>query len=123
MDITDHISDHFTVGECACHCGCGRMILNHTLVDRLEKARRMAGFPFDITSWNRCAKHNLDEGGKEDSAHLSGTAVDILASAYKLRCRLIFYLALAGFQRIGVGKSFVHADVDITKPWPAIWFY
>ena len=113
----------FTEKEVACNCGCGYAVINEDLLHKLIAARFIAGVPFDVISWCRCEKHNEVEGGKEDSAHLEGLAVDIyvLNSMRRYITTDAFYKA--GFKRIGIGKSFVHADVDSSKPSQVMWTY
>ena len=93
------------------------------LLERLEVAREIAGIPFTIDSGFRCSKHNLDVGGESDSAHLYGLAADIHAE--NSRTRFIIHSALlkAGFIRLGIGKTFIHADWDTTKDPRVIWLY
>lgn len=43
----------------------------------LQPIRTKIGIPFDITSWYRCPKLNKAVGGVSNSAHLSGTAIDV----------------------------------------------
>jgi len=43
----------------------------------LQPVRTKIGIPFDITSWYRCPKLNKVVGGVSNSAHLSGTAIDV----------------------------------------------
>ena len=57
------------------------------------------------------------------SSHLNGTAVDISCTTSRERWDIINGLVSAGFNRIGVAKTFIHADVDNTKVSNIIWMY
>lgn len=116
-------SEYFTTEECTCKCGCGKMIVDDTLLQTLDAARRKAQVPFVINSWTRCAERNASEGGKEDSAHLHGRAVDISADSSRPRFVILRALLEAGFTRIGIAKTFLHADVDAQKDQSVVWLY
>jgi hypothetical protein len=88
---------------------------------RLEEVRPGFG-PMTIVSGFRCAKHNLERGGKPNSQHLIGLAADILAASDSTRYRLVLGLLHQGFKRIGIGKAIVHADIG-TITGPVIWTY
>lgn len=86
---------------------------------KLDRARELAGVPFVINSGFRTEAHNRRMGGAPRSAHLRGYAVDIRTSPATQE-RVINALRQAGFHRIGVYKTFVHADDDPTLP-AATW--
>jgi hypothetical protein len=75
-----------------------------------------------ITSGWRCEPHNVKEGGKPDSPHLKGMAVDISCPESRDRFIMLFH-ALGLFRRIGIGKNFLHVDVDKEKDQEVIWLY
>ncbi len=104
-------SKYFKAEEFNCKCGCDRNTMKLALLNRLEEAREKAGVPFRITSGCRCSGHNKRIGGVKGSAHVEGKAVDIWVRSNKMRFRIITGLLLAGFERIGIHKSFIHADV------------
>lgn len=97
--------------------------LRPELVDLLDKARELAGIPFKISSGKRTAAENKSAGGVEDSAHLLGYAVDLVCTDSSSRSKIINSLIKVGFTRIGIGKTFVHADCDPNKPQQVIWHY
>lgn len=115
---------YFKPAEFACKCGCGRGAeeMNEQFVMALDAARKEAGIPFRIKSGFRCAKHNLRVGGVKDSSHTRGLAVDIAVPSST--ARLIAVRALMRyFERIGVGGSFVHVDMDPDKQPGVMWVY
>jgi uncharacterized protein YcbK (DUF882 family) len=76
-----HLSEHFTLAEAACKCGCpmppdvrrnAEILAEHLEVIRLE-----LGKPLVIRSWYRCPDRNKAVGGAPKSLHLTGAAVDL----------------------------------------------
>lgn len=117
------LSRNFSEEEFACHCGCERVEVHGDLVHGLQRMRDQHGGRIDITSGFRCAYWNEAQGGKDDSAHLGGFAADIAVYNSEERFSLIKEAIYAGFTRIGVGKTFIHVDVDTTKPQSVVWVY
>ena len=115
--------NHFTLQEFACRCGCGRVEMNGEFLERLDQARDLAGAPFHVTSGFRCPAHNLAVGGVPGSSHTKGRAVDIACPDSRTRALVLQGLIRAGFGRLGLGKDFIHADLDPDKPSPAVWTY
>jgi hypothetical protein len=115
-------SKYFDQREFACPC-CGQAKMNEVLIEMLDEAREFAGVPFNVTSGFRCAIHNERVGGKRTSAHKFGLAVDISAGTSRQRYKILKGLILAGFERIGIDKHFIHADVDGTKDPEVTWMY
>ncbi|MDR1975579.1 MAG: peptidase M15 [Campylobacteraceae bacterium] len=114
------ITKHFNASEFTCRCGCGLNNISLLLVEKLERARVACGCKFIITSGCRCEKHNTKVGGVENSAHLKGYAVDIALPQID---RVVIILALRKeFNRIGIGKTFIHVDIDPALPI-AEWRY
>lgn len=113
---------HFKLSEFECKCGCGKNNINNSLLLKLETARKIANFPFIITSGSRCYVHNNNVGGLPNSQHIKGNAVDIKYITDKQLFRLIRGLIKAGFKRILIypKSQFVHVDigneVDINIP-------
>jgi len=119
------MTDHFTTDEKSCHCGCGLNLVdqNPRFLQALNTARELAGVPFPANSMTRCVKHNAAVGGETNSAHLRGLAADIACTDSRNRERILFGLFGAGFTRIGVGKTFIHVDMDASLPQEVIWVY
>ena len=113
---------YFKLEEFACPC-CGENMISQSLVDRLDKARELAGVPFVINSGYRCEKHNAEVGGSKTSSHLLGLAVDIKTTNSMDRYAILRSLEQVGITRFGIGKSFIHCDIDIAKPIKVIWTY
>lgn len=106
--------------EIACKCGCGFKTPNPITLNAVTDARIIAGIPFIVRSWCRCEKHNKAQGGKENSAHLTGEAVDI-AFKNSNECFVIIRALLdAGFVRLGINfdKGFIHCDTAKSDKHP-----
>lgn len=97
--------------------------MDETLIDMLINARHIAGIPFIINSGYRTKKHNKKIGGVENSSHTKGLAVDIKCIDSRSRFIIINALKEAGFNRLGIGKTFIHADIDIDKSKNVYWVY
>jgi len=108
------LSTNFHSSEFACSC-CGEEHMDTKLIAALQRARDIAYIPFVINSGYRCEKHNQAVGGKPTSSHLKGLAVDIRARDIDERLAIHMALFAAGFRRVGVGKTFLHADRDEMK--------
>tara|TARA_R100000664_G_scaffold2083_2_gene5299 strand:- start:12 stop:410 length:399 start_codon:yes stop_codon:yes gene_type:complete len=110
--------------DCPCEEGSGyKMDLNLLII--LDKMRHRAGIPFKITSGYRCQEYNDTlKNSKKDSAHTKGRAVDISAPDSRSRYLIIEAATHFGIQRIGIGKSFIHIDVDDKeKSSKVAWLY
>lgn len=115
--------NYFKPEEFACKCGCGVNNIQEELIKKLNVARNIAGVPFKITSGYRCPEHNKKVGGVANSSHIDGSAVDIYCDNDSDRFKIILGLLIAGFTRIGIGKDFIHCDIDAKKSPDVIWKY
>ena len=118
--------EHFKSQEFACRCGeCGLGIKNmhRGFLKRLDTAREIAGTPFIVNSSIRCPVHNAAEGGSETSSHLVGYAADIAVETSAQRFTVLKALLAVGFDRIGIGATYIHVDSDPNKPAGVVWLY
>ena len=97
--------------------------MNPELIAKLDALRDACGFVFHINSAYRTADHNKKVGGVPGSAHELGQAVDISTVTGFQKFTLLKHAFTLGFTRVGIGSSFVHLDVDGTKPAPVVWTY
>jgi len=97
--------------------------MDRNFLQKLDNARGIAGIPFKINSGYRSREHNEKVGGKPKSSHLVGKAVDIAYSNSRERWIIVKALQEAGFNRLGIAKTFVHTDSDETKSPNVIWTY
>lgn len=118
------VSRNFEQSELSCKC-CGFYNFKQDTLEKLQNARDFAGIGFVINSGCRCKKHNAEVGGKSNSAHLSGRAVDIATPNSNARFIIIKALIDAGFVRIGYNskKKFLHVDNDPSKPQNVLFDY
>ena len=120
--------ENFHLDEFACR-HCGKNLISHNLVDRLQSLRTELAFPFVITSGYRCPEHPNEINKSKVGTHAMGLAVDILSygeQAYKI----ISTAPKHGFTGIGVNQKgqgrFIHLDIaDEThgKQRPTVWSY
>ena len=97
-------------------------------VELLQEARDIAEIPFKINSGYRTKEYHLDLGKRgysiaKRSAHCEGYAADIACGDSKKRWLIVGALLLAGFNRIGIGSSFIHVDNSPSKTPDRIWTY
>ncbi len=117
------MTEHFPDYELECNCGCGLMNMKQNTMDKVERARVMAGIPFGINSGSRCVAHNIKEDGSISSSHLRGYALDIAVTSSHSRFIILTALLSVGFTRIGIGENFIHVDNDPAKPTDVSWVY
>ena len=106
--------------------GRGQLVSDE-LISLLDHARDLAGVPFKITSGYRVEAdiYRLKKAGYKVSAkssHLKGLAADI-ACDNSTRYNILDSLMKVGFNRIGIGSTFIHVDIDPDKPPFTIWTY
>jgi len=86
---------NFSLEEMRCKCGCGLVIMQTTLLNAIDVVRGELEAPITVASWTRCKEHNKAEGGKRNSYHLYGRAVDIhpsdgITDEFERLCRIWF---------------------------------
>ena len=121
---------HFTYSEFDCKSGNGKgaYFMQYQFICLLDDARSLAGVPFIITSGYRTEEYNqslIDQGYKAspNSSHCKGIAVDIETKTSEDRYKIIESLIKVNIKRIGIGKGFIHCDIDFTKDQNLIWTY
>ena len=98
-------------------------LMDPDFLKKLDLARHKAAIPFEINSGYRTKDHNKKVGGKRNSSHLIGLAVDISYKDSRSRFIIVKSLMDVGFNRIGIGKTFIHVDDDVYKDQNVIWLY
>ena len=120
---------YFTYKEFDCKGGQGKgENMNDDFICLLDDARELAGIPFKITSGHRTPEDNkqlIDYGFQASitSSHIQGLAADIEVKNSENRFRIIGALVSVGIYRIGIGKDFIHCDIDENKKPNLIWTY
>ena len=97
--------------------------MSDELVNMLDIARKKYGKAIVINSGYRTVKRNAKVGGTPESSHTKGLAVDIACNNSTDRFKLEGILRKVGFKRIGVAKTFIHADIDKDKAQNVLWTY
>ena len=120
MKLSKHFdSDEFDSPD---QPGSGKQ-MNELFIETLENARSLTSLPFIISSGFRTKNHNKKVSGVKNSSHLKGIACDIFCTTARDRFILINALIEGGFQRIGIAETFIHVDIDYSKPYPSIFLY
>lgn len=121
---------YFTHKEFDCNSGEGRGVdnMNESFICMLDDARERAGIPFNITSGYRTPEYNkalMEQGYKtsKDSSHTKGIAADISTPNSTSRYKILDALLKTGFNRIGIGNTFIHCDTDTNKIQNVTWTY
>jgi len=100
--------------------------MQYVFVQMLDAARMHCGFPFVIHSGIRTEAHNaalVGAGAVADSAHLRGWAADIGAGTSAMKFSILSVAFMYGVPRIGIGRTFIHLDLDKTLPQHVQWLY
>jgi uncharacterized protein YcbK (DUF882 family) len=97
--------------------------MDSTFLNMLDSARELAGIPFKINSGMRTTQRNMEVGGKIRSSHLVGLAADIHVTDSRSRFIILNALISVGFNRIGIAKTFIHVDNDLSKAKNVYWTY
>lgn len=105
-----------------CRC-CGVNYIDPRVIPLHREMEIHAGEKLAVTSGYRCERHNRDVGGKNTSSHVKGLAWDVACDSSDLRYRLVAAAIRVGVARIGIGKNFMHFDIDRQKTREVIWLY
>lgn len=103
--------------------------MSEVLLRILSLVRQEYGKPIYINSGYRTTSHNENVGGKSNSSHLRGLAIDITDNNKRQkmcssnRFKLIELFMDYGVNRIGVSDMFIHFDIDDMKSPNVMWIY
>lgn len=95
---------------------CSDADMDNGFLELLEKAYRI--YPFHINSAYRTPLWEKKHNRAGTSAHCKGRAVDIATPDSRTRWMVLNALLLAGFTRLGIGKTFIHVDNDVCDTRP-----
>lgn len=117
-------SKHFSEKEFnRCSPSCSLQDMDQRAMDLMDRARSLAGIPLVITSAYRSPAWDKAKGRSGTGAHTEGTALDFRCNDSSNRWKIILALISAGCKRIGVAKTFVHADFSEKHSKFVIWTY
>ena len=106
-----------------CSPPCSKADMNAETLKKLNLAREDAAIPFVITSAYRSKEWDKSKGRSGTGAHTLGRAVDIRCKSSKNKYKILIALLDAGFNRIGISASFIHADDSPNHEQQVIWTY
>lgn len=106
-----------------CTPSCSLQDMKQSSVDRMDRAREIAGIPFVINCAYRSPAWEKACNRSEEGSHPHGCAWDIRCNTSTNRMKIVAALLEAGYTRIGIGKNYIHADDDPTKPQNVMWHY
>lgn len=119
--------NYFTEKELRCR-HCGENHIEPSFLEKLNRMRHEAGFPFPVSSAYRCPAHNMNVSSTgPNGPHTTGRAIDIKVSGERAFW-IISNAARFGFTGIGVNQKgdysgrFIHLD-DLEEGRPWVWSY
>ena len=118
---------HFTPRDFTCQCAglCDHpVVISLDTVAKLDKIREIIGLPVKILSGSRCKRYNTRMGGQSRSAHVpkNGVSHGVHVFCPDSSFRFAFLAAaLPVFNRIGIGKDYIHIDDDPELPPVVVW--
>jgi uncharacterized protein YcbK (DUF882 family) len=104
--------------------------LDLELTAMLDKSRHRSGIPYKITDGLRSGLGKQDRNAVNNSAHLTGHAVDLDCNDSRSLWKMLDGLISVGFKRIGIyyktveGKVYpthIHVDISPTLPQEVAW--
>ena len=113
-------------------CKCARATCDaaktphRLLLMYLERMREMYGGPLVVTSGNRCAPWNLQQGGQAVSEHVQPEGClgcDLACPTSGQRWRMLDAARQAGLVRIGIYPKHLHVGVGEAPAFPVnvVW--
>lgn len=95
--------------------------MHWTVLAAWERLRRRLKVPIGVNSGYRTKAYNRHLGGKDDSQHCRGRALDLQCDSIDLSAPEMLPLLIdCGFTGIGRGDGWVHVD---TREEPYFWRY
>lgn len=117
-------SKYFSEGEFnRCSPSCSMQDMKQATMSKLDTAREIAGIPFVLNSAYRSKEWDRSKGRSGTGAHTLGRAVDIRCNTSRNRFKIVDALLKSGFKRVGVAKTFIHADDSGEHDQEVMWLY
>lgn len=102
---------------------CSLQDMKQSTIDKFDKARALYGKPMRVNSAYRSPKWEKSKGRSGTGAHTLGQALDISCTTDDNRFAIVMALLMAGFTRIGIAKTYIHADDSAKHKQDIIWLY
>ena len=111
----------------ACTCGtakCDQRTVNQPLLEKLQAVRYIVGHSLVVTSGGRCPYHPNEIHRTTPADHQKGKGVDVSANG-STRGNIVRAGLKAGFNAIGVAKTFVHLGyrTELPRGHTTMWTY
>lgn len=88
-------------------------------LQKLDKLRELCEFPLMLNCAYRSKEHDLSKGRNGNSYHCAGRAFDIHCINSEKRHKIVTMAGIAGFNGIGIYKTFIHVDDRATG---TLWY-
>lgn len=106
-----------------CSPACSLQDMDQNFMDTLDAIRSLAGIPLVLNSAYRSLEHEVKMGRSGTSSHCKGIAADIRCNSDSNRWKIIDAARRLGVKRFGIGKNYIHIDIDREKTQEVIWHY
>jgi uncharacterized protein YcbK (DUF882 family) len=101
--------------DCKCsHPDCTFTIISDRVIESFQDFREDMGKSLKINSAFRCQRYNTDIGGKQDSRHKKGLALDISAVGFDIEDLAMAARDHFDYVQIYYGENFIHCHVKET---------
>ena len=118
------MSKYFSPSEFRrCTPPCDITDMKAAFLARMDDVREAAGIPLVLNSAYRSVEYEKKHGRPGTSSHCKGLALDIRCNSYANRWKIVTAAIRCGVTRIGIGKTYVHLDMDPEKQQGVIWDY
>lgn len=107
----------------ACSPACSLQDMNQATMSKFDTAREIACIPFVINSAYRSPEWERMKGRSGTGAHTLRRAMDIRCNSDRNRFVIVEALIKAGFTRIGIAKTYIHADDSPLHSQQVVWLY
>lgn len=118
------LTPHFKSDEFACKCGCNGHLAPEIqanikkTAEMLEKLREACGNkPITLNCGFRCARHNKEVGGADQSQHLVGKAADVVVSGMTPLQVQSVAATVKTIGGVGHYSTFTHVDIGPRRSW------
>jgi uncharacterized protein YcbK (DUF882 family) len=111
--------------KCTCgHSKCDKRSVDQDTLDKGQVAREMLGHPVTVTSGGRCSYHPNEIHRDTPADHQKCKAMDVACTG-ATRGNTVNAGIKAGFNAIGVAKTFVHWGYrpELPKGHIVMWVY